>query len=74
MQEVMIQLRISADEYLKHYRGQAQFVSARAVDGRTVRFPVKILTPYVTRKGIDGVYIISFSDAGKFQGIKELGK
>ncbi len=72
MQEVMVQLRISADEYLKLYRGQATAVNTRAVDGRSVRFPAKILTPYVTRRGVHGVFIISFSDAGKFQDIRQL--
>lgn len=68
----MIHLRISADEYLKLYRGQARFVNARSVDGRSVRFPAKILTPYVTRKGINGTFVISFSEQGKFQAIQQL--
>lgn len=72
MQEVMISLKISADEYLKLYRGQARTVSARAMDGRTVRFPANILNPYVTRRGIRGVFIISFSEQGKFLAIREL--
>lgn len=72
MQKVMISLKITADEYLKLYRGQASDVSCLAVDGRTVRFPAKILTPYVTRRGIRGLFLIEFSDSGKFQNISKV--
>lgn len=72
MQQLMVRLSISADEYIKLYKGQARVVSTRAVDGRTVRFPASILTPYVTRQGIHGAFIIRFSDEGKFDSIRQL--
>ncbi len=72
MQEVILQLSISTAEYLKVYRGQARVVTARALDGRRVRFPADILKPYITRQGIDGIFVISFDDAGKFRSVRQV--
>ena len=72
MQDITLRLNISAEEYLKLYRGQAHSVFARAIDGRQVRFPAEILKPYVTRDGITGVFSIRFDDNGKFQSIARL--
>ncbi len=72
MQEVRLNLRISAEEYLKWYQGRARFATARAVDGRSVRFPADILKPFVTRSGIEGAFVISFDAKGKFHSIRRL--
>ncbi len=72
MQNIRLQLSISPEEYLKFYRGQARSVTARALDGRRVRFPAEILKPYVTREGVHGLFLIRFSDEGKFAAIEKL--
>ncbi len=72
MQQVTLNLYISADEYLKLYRGQAHYASARALDGRKVRFPAHILKPYVTHEGIRGLFEICFDGQGKFLSIRRL--
>ncbi len=72
MNALIIDVTISADEYLKFYQSPGVVVSTRARDGRSVRFPAKILQPYVTRQGIRGSFRISFSAAGKFQAIDRL--
>jgi hypothetical protein len=72
VQEIVLQLSISTAEYLKVYRGQARAVTARAMDGRQVRFPADILKPYITRRGIDGIFVISFDDAGKFRSVRQV--
>lgn len=72
LQSIIIDLRVDADEYLKYYRGQASFVSCRSRDGRTIQFPVKILTPFVTRDGISGSFSIRFDAKGKFVDIRRL--
>ncbi|MEH6627700.1 MAG: DUF2835 domain-containing protein [Motiliproteus sp.] len=74
MQQITVSLKISPDEYLKHYRGNANFVNARAIDGRSVRFPAKILKPFITREGVCGVFVICFDDEGKFQSIHQLAR
>ncbi|MCW8886950.1 MAG: DUF2835 domain-containing protein, partial [Motiliproteus sp.] len=64
MQKITLNLKISPDEYLKLYQGSANSVTATAIDGRSVRFPAKILKPYVTLQGIRGVFVIYFDDQG----------
>ena len=69
---VTVDITLSADDYLRHYAGDARDVVARARDGRRVRFPAAILRRFVTRHGIRGSFQIQFSDEGKFLSIERL--
>lgn len=70
---VIVDLTISAEEYLKLYQGVARDVVGYARDGRSVRFPAKILQPYVTHDGIRGSFCISFDKDQKFSSIRKIG-
>lgn len=72
LQQLVVDLVITADEYSKLYSGAAKSVFARARDGRSVRFPAKILQPFVTHTGIRGSFVIHFDQSAKFQGITRL--
>ncbi|WP_243633714.1 DUF2835 domain-containing protein [Motiliproteus coralliicola] len=72
LQSVDVDLLISADEYLKYYRGESQVVSCRARDGRRLRFPVGILQPFLKHNGICGSFRIRFDAQGKFVDILPL--
>ncbi|MEH6825023.1 MAG: DUF2835 domain-containing protein [Motiliproteus sp.] len=72
MQKITVDLQVSADEYLKFYRGQASVVTCRARDGRRIQFPVKILNPYLTREGVSGSFEIQFDAQGKFVAIDRI--
>ncbi|MAL98480.1 MAG: hypothetical protein CL583_08520 [Alteromonadaceae bacterium] len=72
-QSIIVDLRISADEWLRLYRGEALDVVARARDGRSVRFPARILRPFVRHDGISGAFLIEFGQDGKFQSVERLG-
>jgi len=54
----IVPLNIEATAYQKMYRGVAQQVIAYDVEGRTIRFPAASLRPFVTREGIQGVFVI----------------
>lgn len=69
---IIVDLAISADEYLRFYQGSAKLVSAIAIDGRRVQFPANILQKMVTREGIYGRFIIEFDQSGRFQKIQRL--
>lgn len=71
-QQIIVDLRISADEWLRLYRGQAYSVAALSRDGRRVRFPARILQPFVAREGVRGSFLIAFDKNGKFQQISRL--
>jgi hypothetical protein len=72
MPTVTVQLAIPADELLRFYAGQAHVVSARAVDGRTVQFPARILRRFVTEDGITGTFQLVFGDDHKFRDIRRV--
>ena len=72
MQKVILNLYISADEYLKVYKGTGRNVYARDINGRSVQFPANILKGFVTREGIQGRFEICFSDEGKFLAITQV--
>lgn len=70
--EVVVNLAISADQYLAYYQGAVKEVVAPSIDGRTIRFPCTILQPFVTHNGIHGRFAISFDRNNKFKEIRRL--
>lgn len=72
MQQIIVDISIAPEEWLKLYQGAARDVRARARDGRTVRFPARILSPFFLRDGIHGSFCISFDENGKFSGIRRM--
>ncbi|SFG18609.1 DUF2835 domain-containing protein [Neptunomonas qingdaonensis] len=73
MNEIIVDIRISPDEYIKQYRNPGCMVSTRARDGRTVRFPADILQSFLLHNGIVGSFKIVFDVAGKFKRIERIG-
>lgn len=71
-QSVVLSLTISADEYIKVYRGAGKQVLAHDIHGRSVRFPANILQCFVTRQGISGLFEIIFDCDGKYRSIRRL--
>jgi len=69
MQRIVVELSISMEQYMAHYQGAVTDVVARSLDGRRVRFPTKILQPFLLHNGIVGRFQILFDDAGRFQKI-----
>nr|WP_086932452.1 DUF2835 domain-containing protein [Agarilytica rhodophyticola] len=63
---IIVDLNISAEEYLKLYQGSASSVLARSRDRRTIRFPAQVLRPFVTRDGVSGAFCIYFDKNMKF--------
>jgi hypothetical protein len=72
MPDIVFDLRLPADEYLRVYQGSARDVVTRAIDGRTVRFPANILKPYLLHAGIFGRFRIHFDEQGRFTRIEKI--
>ena len=51
-----LRLRLTPDEVLKYYRGDARQVRAVSVDGRTVSFPATVIRRHVTPVGVFGTF------------------
>jgi len=72
MQQIIVDIIISPDEWLKLYQGSATDVHTTARDGRSVRFPARILSRFYLCDGIKGSFRILFDDAGKFVSVERL--
>lgn len=64
--QIDIHLNIPKDELMKWYRQEAKWVTTRAIDGRSVRFPAEVLRPFVGYDGVQGRFTIDFTEEGKF--------
>lgn len=72
MNELIVDLNISAEQYLRLYRGEVEHVVARALDGRRVRFPAAMLRGFVSRDGVSGRFRIRYGTDGKLIEIQKL--
>ncbi|WP_432473066.1 DUF2835 domain-containing protein [Amphritea sp. HPY] len=72
MNQVVVDISISAEQYLAHYKQAAKQVIALSRDGRRVRFPSSLLQPYLLHNGIQGSFRICFDGQGRFQQIERL--
>ena len=61
----IVPLNITAESYELTYRGAAKVVVARDIDGRTIQLPASSLRPFVTREGIQGVFVIRVDNNNK---------
>ena len=61
----IVPLKIEADAYRQMYSGNAQHVIALDVEGRKIQFPAASLRPFVTREGIEGVFVIQVDEANR---------
>ncbi len=66
-------LRISADEYLRYYRGAVRHVVVTAEDGTRLRFPAANLRPFVTREGVRGRFVMRFDANNKLVSLNRSG-
>ena len=72
MQQIIVDISISPDEWIKLYQGVATDVRTTARDGRSVSFPARILSRFFLKDGIQGSFRILFDDQGKFASIERL--
>lgn len=72
MPETIVDIDISAQDILQYYQGLVTNVSAVALDGKRVQFPVNLLRPFMTYAGINGRFTIEYNASGKFQKISKL--
>ena len=70
--EVVLDLGISADEYLRFYEGRVSAVQARARDGRTVRFPASMLRSFVDTDGVHGSFLLRYDQHNRLISLERL--
>ncbi|MFO8003283.1 DUF2835 family protein [Thioalkalivibrio sp.] len=74
MKTFRLRLVISAREMLTYYHGEARQVFATARDGTRVRFPARVLRPYVTSEGIDGEFLLRCDESYRFISLDKLSE
>jgi len=72
MRVITFSLTISADEYLRFYRGSTRFVRVRADSGQHVQFPAEHLRKFVTHDGIKGRFALRFDKNNKFTALEKI--
>ena len=70
MQRITVQLNISPERFQAYYQGVVEYVVATASDGRTVKFPARVLRPFLSYQGIQGKFEITCDANMKFQSIR----
>jgi len=73
MQRVTVRLNISPERFQAYYQGVVDSVVATTHDGRTVKFPARVLRTFLTYQGVQGTFEITFDAKLKFQAIRRAG-
>ncbi len=66
-----VDIHLSAEEVQRAYEGVDQ-VFAYALDGRSIRFPVKILWQFIGHDGIHGRFRIQYGKNRQFESVTRL--
>ncbi len=72
MPKYAFNLSISKDEWLRVYRGYSRFVWCRAIDGTSLKIPVKHFLPFVASDGVHGSFLLNLGQNNKFLSLERL--
>lgn len=72
LNSVIVRLNIDYQSCLLYYSGRADWVSCKSIDGRSVKFPARILQLIVGEKGVQGLYRLRFKQDGSFFDISRI--
>lgn len=72
MPRVICPIALSADRWLPFYRGELRALLVRSLDGRSVQLPAASLQRFVDMDGLNGIFVVDFTDGGKLVRIERL--
>lgn len=72
MLKLYLDISLSAEEFLRVYRGTANRVLLRSREGKSVSLPAGRLQPFLTHDGIYGSFELAFDSKGKFISLRRL--
>lgn len=73
LNEYVFSLHISAEDYLRHYKGQANTVFVIDRNGKRVRFPASALRRHVDHNGVHGTYRLITDKDNKLISLDRIG-
>jgi len=65
-------LAISAEDYIRYYRGSARHVVVKTDQGKTLKFPANLLQKHVTHDGIHGRFQLEFDQNNKVKALQKI--
>lgn len=65
---IEVDIHINPDELQRAYQG-VESIHAYSTDGRSIRFPVKVLWSFIGHDGIHGRFSIEFDKYHKFKSV-----
>lgn len=71
-QTLIVDLYISADDYLRHYQGSVRQVLCTARDGRRIQFPSALLQRFVSHDGVRGSFALEINEQHKLIAMRRL--
>lgn len=72
MPSSLFYLNISAQEYLRVYKGSARQVVVRGTDGVSLSFPAEHLRRFVSHDGVQGRFVLNYDSDNKFISLEKL--
>lgn len=72
LNSIIVRLNIDYETCLLYYQGRADWVSCTSIDGRSVKFPARILQLIVAEEGVKGLYRLRFKADGSFYDISRI--
>ncbi|GJL66101.1 MAG: hypothetical protein NPIRA05_10720 [Nitrospirales bacterium] len=72
MPKIRVSLNLPPHRFLAYYEGVVDEVVASASDGRKIRFPARVLRPFMTQNGVVGSFFITYDGNKKFVSIERV--
>ncbi len=72
MPQARFRLQLSNEQYLAYYSGHARNISVISEEGRRIEFPAEKLRPYITHTGVQGVFVLEYTEQGRFRSLQQL--
>ncbi|REG86482.1 DUF2835 family protein [Marinomonas pollencensis] len=72
MAKIVVEVILSATQYEAAYSGVAKNVVASSLDGRKVQLPLSAFQPFVSYRGVNGIFEVEFDSRNKLVGVTQI--
>ena len=72
MRQYKFRLILDVEQCLAFYQGRITDVVVYAENGQTVQLPLRYFRPYTQHDGLQGYFVLTLSDDGKFEQLQKI--
>ena len=72
MKRYLFDLSLTDEQLRQYYKGSVAWVQATSLDGKSLRFRLIHLKPFVTHSGVVGRFQITCSNEGEFISLRSI--